>query len=66
MEYELMDKKPQIYNEIKSDFNSITDDRIHQVIVNNVKKCFKKCYRFLYKRIMQIVDFFCLNMLKDL
>jgi len=33
MEYELMDKKPQIYNEIKSDFNSITDDRMHQVIV---------------------------------
>jgi len=33
MEYELMDKKPVLYNKIKAHFNTITEDRICQVIV---------------------------------
>lgn len=33
MEYELKDKKPMLYHQIKSHFNTITENRICQVIV---------------------------------
>lgn len=33
MEFELKDKKPSLYNQIKSHFNTITENRICQVIV---------------------------------
>ncbi len=36
MECELMNKKPQVYERVKSNFNGITDDNTHQVIVTKV------------------------------